>query len=255
MPDLARRGANLAFAALQLALPPILFGGRGFNAEADAGPPSPAEPAGYAFAIWGPIYLGCLAYAVVQALPSRAADPLFRRIGWLTAAGFALTGAWLLAARFGPVWATVPIIWLMTAAIGTAFVIAAGAARPGLVEAAFVRLPLALFAGWLTAAAFVNAAEVLPRFGFDRFGLSPAGFAVLVVGAAGALAGALAGLTRGEPAYALAVLWALGGIAAANVMRASGSPVVIAAAGAAGLALVAWCLALRRPSRRWRSAP
>lgn len=244
--DRVRQAANLAFAGLQIALPPLLFAD-GF--DLDSGPPSPAEPAGYAFIIWAPIYAGCLAYAVLQALPARKRDPLLRRIGWLTAAGFALTCLWLVAARAGIVWATVPIIAGMALTIVPAFLIAARAGRRGAAEALAIRLPLGLFAGWLTAATFVNAAEVLPAYGFGRFGLSPAGFAVLVVLAAGALALAVTRLARGEPAYALAVLWALGGIAATNLMRGT-SPAVAGTAAAAGLALCLWLALVRRGAPR-----
>ena len=38
-------------------------------------------PAGYAFAIWGPIFLLLLAYAVYQALPAQRTSPLLRRVG------------------------------------------------------------------------------------------------------------------------------------------------------------------------------
>ena len=39
-------------------------------------------PAGYVFAIWGLIYLGLMAYAVYQALPSQRLNPRLRAIAW-----------------------------------------------------------------------------------------------------------------------------------------------------------------------------
>ncbi|MDB5241745.1 MAG: hypothetical protein JWP57_2370, partial [Spirosoma sp.] len=39
-------------------------------------------PAGYAFAIWGLIFLGLLAFAVYQALPSQRTNQRFRSVGW-----------------------------------------------------------------------------------------------------------------------------------------------------------------------------
>ena len=44
--------------------------------------PSLVIPADYAFAVWGPIFLLCLAYATYQALPANRHDPLLRRVGW-----------------------------------------------------------------------------------------------------------------------------------------------------------------------------
>lgn len=81
---------------------------------------NPATPAGYAFAIWGVIYLGALGYAIYHALSSNAHDTLLQEIGWLTAAVYLLCIAWLLAARCGPAWMTVRIILGMLGCLGAA---------------------------------------------------------------------------------------------------------------------------------------
>ena len=39
-------------------------------------------PAGWTFAIWGPIFLLCFVFAGYQLLPSRRYDPLLRSVGW-----------------------------------------------------------------------------------------------------------------------------------------------------------------------------
>lgn len=239
--DRLRQAANLAFAAGQLLLPVALFTG-GFNATA-AEPglvdvPNPATPAGYAFAIWGVIYIGAAAYAVLQALPRRAADPLFRRIGWLTALGYLLCCAWLWFARFGPVWPTVPIIAAMLLSLGAAFVLAArGMDGRGRLDRIVVLMPLAIYTGWLSAATFVNTADVLPGYGFDRFGLSAAEFGLLVILAGGVTATSFTLLSRGNLAYVAAVLWALVGIFVANGARL-GETLVADTAFAVAVALV-----------------
>jgi hypothetical protein len=51
-------------------------------------------PADYAFAIWGLIFLLCLAYAAYQALPANRQNPLLRRVGWYFAGAFFLNGLW-----------------------------------------------------------------------------------------------------------------------------------------------------------------
>jgi hypothetical protein len=73
--------------------------------------------------VWAVIYCGASVYAVVQMLPANA-DPLFRRIGWLTASGYGLCLAWVVAARYGPVWLTVPIIVGMLATLCSGCLIA-----------------------------------------------------------------------------------------------------------------------------------
>ncbi len=52
--------------------------------------------AGYAFSIWGLIFLLDVAYAACQQLGTRPrTDPLLDRIAPATAGGFALTAAWM----------------------------------------------------------------------------------------------------------------------------------------------------------------
>ena len=43
-------------------------------------------PAGYVFSIWGFIYIGLIAYAIFQALPSQRENPRLRRVGYLVRA-------------------------------------------------------------------------------------------------------------------------------------------------------------------------
>jgi hypothetical protein len=258
MRDAARRLANLLLAVIQAAIPALVFQG-GFRTAPTGLPepgPTPVEPAGYAFIIWSLIYAGSLAYAVFQALPRNAESPLLRRIGWLTASGFLLTSSWMVFASFGPLWATVPTMIGMFLLLAAAFVIAARwedqAGRGG--RRWFVVLPLALFSGWLTAAVFVNPAEVLPRYGFDRFGLSVEAFSIVVLGGAALAALTLLRLTRWNLAYALTVMWALAGIVVANVQREL-SPAVAGTAAGIALVLAAVTVQFRVGAPRWAATP
>lgn len=258
-PGLTRRAATLAFAVGQVALPGLLFA-NGFEpaqAPRPSAGPTPVEPAGYAFIIWGLIYLCALAYALYQARPTLAGDPLLARIGWLTAGGYGLTCLWLVVARVGPLWATVPVIAGMLCLLASAFLIACR--WPGRASAGrrwLVTTPLALFAGWLTAATFVNAAEVLPLYGFGRFGLSVEAFSLGIVAAASLLALVILRLSRWNLAYGLTVTWALGGIVVANLQRDLSTAVALLAGGIALGLLVALAIMAARmmTTRRGRMA-
>jgi len=52
-------------------------------------------PAGYVFSIWGLIYLGLIAFAIYQALPSQRENPALRRIGYWFAMSCAVNIVWL----------------------------------------------------------------------------------------------------------------------------------------------------------------
>lgn len=250
--DTIRRTANLLLASGQLVVPPILFSG-GFDATSAklpiAAEPNPATPAGYAFAIWGAIYIGAMIYAVVQALPRTRHLPIFSAIGWHTVLGYGACCAWLFFARFGPVWLTVPIIAIMLLTIGRAFALSADAfhadkSLPHLLTA----VPLTLYAGWLSAATFVNAADVLPGYGFNRFGLRAEGFGRLTVLLAAGTSMVLSWRTQAFPVYIGTVIWALVGIMVSNggMRFANSIPLVCLAA----IVLLIGCAIFFRPTRR-----
>jgi benzodiazapine receptor len=52
-------------------------------------------PAGYVFAIWGLIYIGLLAYAVYQALPSQKENPRLQATGWWVVLGGLANSMWI----------------------------------------------------------------------------------------------------------------------------------------------------------------
>jgi len=189
----------------------------------------PIQPAGYAFAIWGVIYLWIVALAGFGMVKrDTAAD--WDKGRWPLIASLAVGASWIAVALVAPVMATV-LIWVML--LGALWSLAQAPSRDPLWNA----LPLGLYAGWLTAASCVALAAVVMGYGL----LSP-----LVASWAGlALAIAIAiPLTQRFriPTYPLAIAWALIGVVMAN---ASLHPAFAggAAGGAAGmlwLALKHW---------------
>ncbi len=55
---------------------------------------SPLVPAGYAFAIWGVLYLGCLFFALWQLLSPRRREPEVATVGWLAFGAFTANTIW-----------------------------------------------------------------------------------------------------------------------------------------------------------------
>ena len=52
-------------------------------------------PAGYVFSIWGVIYLGLIAFAIFQGLPSQRENPRLRATGWWVALGGLANSIWI----------------------------------------------------------------------------------------------------------------------------------------------------------------
>jgi hypothetical protein len=192
---------------------PVLAGGAIARAASE-GPDSPVSPAGYAFAIWGPIFFLCLAYALYQALPSNREQPLLRRVGWASAGAFFGNGLWEIV---------VPLRqFVLAQALLVGVFICAGVAylplmrsERGVVGTAdrwLVVPPLGLLFGWITAANPVSLASEAVRLGLVGSGGTTEtllGVALLLLG--GLLASAVLRAGRGGPlqghlAYAMAVL-------------------------------------------------
>ncbi|AHY46048.1 Hypothetical Protein RradSPS_0765 [Rubrobacter radiotolerans] len=194
-------------------------------------------PAGWAFSIWGPIFLLCGVYAVYQLLPSKRYDPLLRRVGWPLGLTFVGNGVWTAIQPLqSPVLSQVVITIVLVLAIVALVRFARSSVENG-TQQWIVGLPVGLLAGWLTAANVVGFNDMLVRLGVVGSGLLAAlvGAGLLVVGVAFA-AVVIRVVSSGPPqatvTYAVGVVWGLFGIVA-NQYDAS-----LITAGVAALGLV-----------------
>ena len=196
-------------------------------------------PAGYAFAVWGPIYLLSIVYGIVQWLPSRANDALLVRLRGATAIAFAATLLWLAFAGREALWATVACMLVIAVSIITAFLRASRVDLRKLIERVAVHGTTGMFAGWITVATFGNLAVAMHASGVADPAVS---YAMLV--AAIAAAGVLTYRAGGPIVYAGTVIWGLIGIIVRNasVLR----PLAMLAAGGAVLLAIVVLLARRR---------
>jgi len=238
--DLFRR---LLVLLLALA-PPVVavwtLRGREFDQAAPFRSEKPlVEPAGYAFVIWRLIFVGVLAFAVYQLVPPGASEPLAREVGTPAAAAFALTAVWLLVASAGWLWGTVAAVTGMLAALGLVVLRLAGA-DPGVAtpEYVLVVFPLSLYAGWVTAAFFVNVAAAARESGWFRSAAAERRWSVALLLAAVGVVVAAVLASGGNGGYAAGAAWALVAVAVANRRRPAGSGVV-AVAALTGLLVVA----------------
>lgn len=205
-----------------------------FAADSDA----TLKVAGYAFAIWGLIYLGLLIYAVRQALPATGESELLSRLGWPSALAFLGIGLWIVAAAFDWEIGTIVLIFgsllvLLIPLLANARTIRALPRTSR--ERWMVVVPLALLAGWLGIAAPVNLLTVLTGNGDLPAVLSPTVWALLAVTLVTAMALGVSWALR-TPAFALPIAWGLLGVFVAETERNG-----VLAAGAivaAGLTLV-----------------
>ena len=195
--------ATLAFVLSPLVTEPF----SGFEADrfpvAQVNPP--VQPAGYAFGIWGLIYLWLLISAVFG-LFARSGAVDWRRMQVPIVLSLGPGAAWLWVAGQSPEWAAVLIFWMLLTALWA--LLAAPARDRWLAQA-----PVAVYAGWLTAAAHVSLGILLGGYGVTSAELAAVIALVLAVAV-----GLGIFLRRPQaPEYALTLIWALVGVLVANL--------------------------------------
>jgi len=186
----------------------------------------PIQPVGWAFAIWGVIYLWLIAGAGFGLL-RRSDDPDWAAQRPWAFVSLAVGACWIPIANASPVWATILIfVMLVTAAMALA--------RSPATDRGWSRWPLGLYAGWLTAASFVSLATLAAGYG-----ASDAALASWIALPLALVVAVTLSLRLGTPTYPLAAAWAAMGIAVANWPQAfgwaaaAGAIVLVGLAGAA----------------------
>lgn len=188
------------------------------------------QPAGYAFSIWLLIYAGLILHAGYGLL-QRADDPVWDRPRLALMAALVLGTTWVALAGDQRVAATVTILIMLVAALVAVL-------RTGREDRLWLMSPIALLAGWVTAAAGAASGVTLAGLGW----LSDTVSAVVCILAVLALAVGMQLRLGRVPEYGAAVVWALVGIVVAN-WGLNATVAWLALAGSAmvlGATLVAW---------------
>ncbi|WP_423920827.1 tryptophan-rich sensory protein [Frigoribacterium sp. 2-23] len=197
-------------------------------------------PATTAFSIWSVIYLGLIAYAVYQALPSQRARDRHRRLGYWVAASLLLNALWLLTAvQLGNVWLAAGVIVVLLLVLARIFVTLFRTPSAGWVDAIVTDGTLGLYLGWVSVATVANIAAALVSSGFDGLGIPSEVWSVTVLAVA-ALVGVVVALAgRGRLAPALSLSWGLAWIAVGRLADEPHDPTAgVAALVAAVVVLV-----------------
>ncbi len=183
----------------------------------------PAQPVGWAFSIWGVIYLG-LIIAAAWALWRPATMPQWGRVGWPLGVSLFIGVFWIEMAMRSPPIATAMILAMLAAA--TMAMLRAGR---GWREWASI----GLYAGWLTAASGVAVSVMATGYG----ALSPRTAAIALIVCVLIAAVAVAAARPRIWTYRAGVIWALIGVIAANAAAGDWLVVTICGVGILVLAL------------------
>lgn len=196
-------------------------------------------PAGPAFSIWTPIYLGLAAYTVWQWLPTQAAEPRHRAIGWLAAASMVLNAAWLLVTQQGWIWVSVLVMAGLVVALGLLVRRLEEHRSYGHGETVVVDGTFGLYLGWVAVAACANVTAAFVASGVDPGGYAAQLAAVVVLAVAAGVGVLLARRLGGRWAVAVAMAWGLAWIAYGRVADEPRSVLVALAAVVAAVVVLA----------------
>lgn len=187
------------------------------NAAISADNRSPLTPAGYAFSIWGLIFLASLALAVYQLRPDQRDREVHRRTGWW------LVAAFTASTLFNPVFAN-RILWLAELTVLALVVCLAVAARrfrslgraTSRTEQLALRLPVTLYLGWATLASAAGLGAALRSVGMPERATWVTAVSLLVLLAIAVASVVAAGRLLAVAGFAFTACWALVAIAVAT---------------------------------------
>ncbi len=211
-------------AALAFAVSPLLSAGfNGFEPGQFPVPQDdpPVQPAGYAFSIWGLIYLWLIAGAAIGFL-RHAQAPGWQAMRPALILSLGAGAFWLPLAQVSVLWATALIVFMLITALAALLL-------AGREDRLWLREPIGLYAGWLTAASSVSVGLLLAGYGFA----GPTVAALIALALALAIAVTVLRFRPDTPAYPAGVVWALAGVIVSNL-----APLNWPVLGLAGLGVV-----------------
>jgi hypothetical protein len=170
--------------------------------------PNLFAPAGYAFSIWGVIYILLGIYVVYQL--RRKEDGLVAGINRIFIVNALLNTSWIFAWHYDLIWLSLII---MVGLLITLIMIAEMLRGRTLDrrEQWMVRVPFSVYFGWITVATIANVTVFLVYLGWDGFGLSEVFWTVAIL-LIGAVIGSWRMLRDRSVAYGLVLMWAYGAI-------------------------------------------
>jgi len=146
-------------------------------------------PAGYAFSIWGLIYLGLLGFVFYTGLNGKK-DPkrsfVLLKIGWWFVLFALANSCWVVAWLYDCIGLSVLVMGvllfcLVKIIINTRMELDAHPLK----DYVFIYWPFALYTGWITVALIANISAYLTEIGWKGWGISDVSWAIIMVCVAG----------------------------------------------------------------------
>ncbi len=176
-------------------------------------------PAGYAFAIWGLIYLLLLGFVIYQGrslFKPVKDDKIVEQIGWWFIVSCIANSLWVVVFLYeytllSVILIAVLLFSLLKIVVNTRMELD----NPPLKRFAFVWWPFCFYSGWVSVAIIANISAYLTKINWNGFGISEIIWTIVMIVIAGTI-NIFMIWNRNMREFALVGVWALVAIAAAN---------------------------------------
>jgi hypothetical protein len=191
----------------------------GFNgittAQVSDSYPNLFAPPGFTFAIWGVIYLLLALYTIYQfgVFQNKAVGinaPLLERVGLVFVISSVVNIAWILSWAYN----IIPLSVVLMLALLVSLIYINQQTKNAQLEGRdlfFVRLPFAIYFGWITVATIANITTLLVSLGWHGTGISEEAWTALIL-VVGMIIGLVTLIRNRNFGYGLVLIWAYFGI-------------------------------------------
>lgn len=194
-------------------------------------------PAGYAFSIWGVIYLGLLGFIFYGwSSLSDKNDQMISKIGWWFVVSCIANSLWVVVWLYDQIGLSVVVMALLLVSllkiIQNAGIFKGSAANPKTLLCVY--WPFSIYFGWVSVAFIADIAAFLTKSGWGGWGIPAITWTVIMLCIAG-LVNVLVVHTKKLYAYGLVGMWAVLAISVAN--QDSNSTILYTCYGVAAVVL------------------
>ncbi|WP_299014409.1 tryptophan-rich sensory protein [uncultured Polaribacter sp.] len=181
-------------------------------------------PAGYAFSIWGLIYLLLFGFAIYQVrslFVKVKEDNFVEKIGFWFIISCIANSAWVFAWIYEFTGLSCICIFLLLFSLLKIVINnSMQMAKTSFATKLFMHWPFVIYSGWVTVASVANIAAYLVKLEWEGFGVSPLVWTIVMIAIA-TLINVFMVLKRNMFAFAFVGTWALIGIGVANTNGAN----------------------------------
>jgi len=202
-------------------------------------------PAGYAFSIWGIIYIAILAYCVYQLLPSQKDKPFYDRINPPLMISMFLGMVWGIVFRESMITLSMFVIFFSFLTAYVCLMRVHKSYKNG-EHGLWIVFPFSIYAGWLTAATFASLSLWLVYLDWHGGMIGDVYWTILLITAA-SLIGFAISFFYYDFFYALVIAWADFAI---YVQRRNDSETTAIAALVFSVLFIGWSIFLMFQKRR-----